>query len=128
MEILILYLKYLYKNFDINELNYENPNSISAYIYQVSLYIFKLSNLDFNIYSSFPAHIILVSSVFINLNKENEKRALKKLQKEFFNEIEDIQICIGMIEKMMKKIFRNKSEDQANFEKMNFSSFFKSQN
>lgn len=128
MEILILYIKFLYKNFKIHEINNESPNSISAYLYKISLYIFKMSILDFDIYSRFPTHIILVSSVFSNLNKEGEYRALKKFQKEFQDEFEEIQSCIQMVEKLLKKVLRNNKEDEIKFENLTFATFFNSQN
>jgi hypothetical protein len=106
MEIMILIFKFLYKdNFNINNITDSEPKTIGIYLYQISMVYFRASINDFSIYSKFPEHIILLSSIFINLNDKGENKKLMKLQKEYSEEIEEIQECIHLIENMVKNVF-----------------------
>jgi hypothetical protein len=136
-EIAILIFKFLYgENFKLKEITNNNTNSIYIYIYQVSMMIFRSCISDFSIYSKFPEHIILISSILINLNREGEFKALMKFQKEFTKECREIQECIILVEKFVKKIFNedNQLEDEDNEmelynnDNLGFAKFFKNEN
>ena len=135
MEIMIIIFQFLYKSFDINKISDSNTNSLSIHLYQVSMIYFRAAVNDFDIYSQFPEHIILLSSIFINLNEKGENKALGKLLRENSGEIDEIQQCVNLIENLVKNMFdENETENsEENFTNENvignsFAKFFETEN
>ena len=112
-EICAIYLKNLYEDFDPNliKINSEEESVKLINIFQTSMKIYEFSFSQSSIYTKFPEHIVLLSSIFSALRSEGELNEYKKLKKIVDIRFSEISACIEMIETLISNVLNDSDDD-----------------